>query len=115
MSAGAVRELSLTLDSPAPAPPAPAAQDRFLAASQKVLGYVKRTHATAYQILSEFSHDGTSLTYLVQDASGGQAHLTWSRDTSLPSAPAAQAQRAELAAGRTPSGYPYRLTALNTG
>ncbi len=115
VSGGAIRELSLTLDSPTPASPPPAAPDRFLAASQKVLGYVNRTHATAYQILSEFSHDGNSLTYLVQDASGRQAHLTWSRDTSLPSAPAAQTRRAELAAGRTPSGYPYRLTAVNTG
>ncbi|WP_300610865.1 hypothetical protein [Trebonia sp.] len=37
---------------------------------------MNRAHATAYQILSEFSHDGTSLTCPVQDASGRQARLT---------------------------------------
>jgi hypothetical protein len=90
-----------------------AAQDRFHAASQKVLAYVNRVHATGFEILSLMSRDGTSLTYLVQDESGRQAHLTWNRDTSDAHAgpdPTARAQRAEIAAGRTPSGFPYLLT-----
>jgi hypothetical protein len=88
----------------------PTARDRFLTSSRKVLAYVNHMHATRYEILSLLSHDGTSLTYLVRDESGRQAHLTWNRDTSLPHA-APPGPAAEIAAGRTPSGFPYRLTA----
>jgi hypothetical protein len=91
-------------------PPAavPAARDRFLAATQKVLRYVNHVHGTSYEIASLQSRDGMSLTYLVRDASGGQARLTWSRDTSALVAPE---PGAGIAAGRTPSGYPYALSA----
>ena len=67
----------------------------------------------SYELASELSRDGTVLTYLVRDASGQQALLAWSRDSQqsqVPPGPAAQPPLAEVAAGRTPSGYPYRLT-----
>jgi hypothetical protein len=145
--ADAVRDLPATLDapvqvpaSPAPAPvraepttPAavePAVIVRLLASSRRVLAYVNRTHATTFEILSELSQEGSALTYLVQDAGGREAQLTWNRDSTLaqvvppsPALPREPEERpgpdgpsrtagitlVELASGRTPSGYPYRL------
>ena len=109
--ADAARELPAPSAGPAP-PPAPV-QDRFRAASQRVIAYVNHAHATAYEISSLLYRDGMSLTYLVQDASGRRAQLTWSRDAALASVappPAARAAQAgEIITGRTPSGYPYAL------
>jgi hypothetical protein len=113
--AGAVGELPAHRDRPAP-PPAPV-QDRFRAASQRVLAYVNRAHATAYEISSLLYRDGMSLTYLVQDASGRRAQLTWSRDAARtdvpPPPPAHGTSPGEVIAGRTPSGYPYALRPLS--
>jgi hypothetical protein len=108
-----VRELPRILDSPPPRLPA---RDRFLTSSQKVLSYINRVHATTYQLVSGLSQDGPSLAYLVEDASGRRAQLTWSRDASLERVADgdSEAQSAEIAAGRTPSGFPYRLAATNT-
>jgi Fusaric acid resistance protein-like len=107
--ADAIRELPRVLDSPAP-PPAP--RNRFWTSTQKVLAYANRVHATSYELVAELPDHGTSLAYLVEDSSGGQAHLTWSRDTAqpeLPRPPVAERALAEIAAGRTPSGYPYQI------
>jgi Fusaric acid resistance protein-like len=103
-----VSELPGTLDSPPPRRPA---RDRFWASSQKVLSYVNRVHGTTYQLVSWMPRDEPSLAYLVADASGRQAQLTWSRDAGLEQIVLgdSQTQSAEIAAGRTPSGFPYRL------
>ena len=89
-------------------------RDRFWLSTQKVLGYANRVHATSYEIVAELARDATSFAFLVQDASGGQARLTWSRDTSLPEAP--QGEPGEPGepdgTGRTPGGYPYAITKL---
>ncbi len=107
----AIRELPRPLDSPTPPPPT---QDRLWASSQQVIAYANRMHTTSYELVSEVSRNGTSLTYLVQDAFGQHAQLTWSRDTTLarigPSEPVVETPPVELAAGRTTSGYPYQLT-----
>jgi len=110
-----VRELPRALDTPAPAPST--TTDRFWTSSEKVLAYANRVHATTYEIVSALAHNEVSLSYLVADASGRQAELTWSRDTSLsqfPRDPHASTRLVEIAAGRTPSGYPYRLRSVNT-
>lgn len=144
--ADAIRDLPAILDAPAqpPASPAPLraepatpapdesvepAAARFLGSSARILAYVNRTHATTFEILSELSHEGSSLTYLVQDAGGREAQLTWNRDITLtqvappnPAPPREAEERpsadgpsrpgitlVEMASGRTPSGYPYRL------
>jgi hypothetical protein len=107
-----------------------AATARLLASSKKILAYVNRIHATTFEILSELSHDGSSLTYLVHDAEGRKAQLTWNRDSTLTQVPTsnpapprepeeqpapeepsriAGTALVEMASGRTPSGYPYRL------
>lgn len=107
--AAAIRELPRTLDSPAPPS---AVRNRFWTSTQKVLAYANRVHATSYELVAELPDHGTSLAYLVADSSGRQAHLTWSRDTAqpeLPRPPAAETALAEIAAGRTPSGYPYEI------
>lgn len=98
-----VRELPRTVGSP----PLPA-RDRFWTSSEKVIAYANRVHATTYQLVSGLSQDGPSLAYLVEDASGRQAQLTWSRDASLEQV-TSEDPDAEIAAGRTPSGFPYRL------
>jgi hypothetical protein len=85
---------------------------------------------TTFEILSEISRAGPSLAYPVQDAGGREAQLTWNRDSALTQAvplnlappreskgrpgPEGRPQVAgtslvEMASGRTPSGYPYRL------
>jgi hypothetical protein len=110
--AAELREIPLTLDS---APPRAPARDRFWTSSQKVLAYINRVHATTYQLVSGLSQDGPLLAYLVADASGRQAQLSWSRDASLERLTAgdSQTRSAEIAAGRTPSGFPYRLATTN--
>lgn len=147
--ADAIRDLPAIPGGPAPAqasvapapsparaePAAPAAVEsaasvQLLASSKKILAYVNRTHATTFEILSELSHEGSSLTYLVHDAEGRKAQLTWNRDSTLrqvvppnpapppepeeqplPEGPSriAGTPLVEMASGRTPSGYPYRL------
>jgi hypothetical protein len=126
--AGAIRGLPATIGAPAQAPapaspepalvraePAtlavaePAAAGRSLASSKRVLAYVNRAHATTFEILSEISREGSSLTYLVQDAGGREAQLTWNRDSTVKQV--AGTTLVEVASGRTPSGYPYRLAA----
>lgn len=107
--ADAIRELPRALDSPAP-PPAP--RNRFWTSTQKVLAYANRVHATSYELVAELPDQGTALAYLVADSSGRQAHLTWSRDTARPELPrptVAERALAEIAAGQTPSGYPYEI------
>lgn len=113
--AAEVSDLPRTLDSPPPRAPDVPARDRFWPSSQKVLAYINRVHATTYQLVSGLSQDGPSLVYLVADASGRQAQLTWSRDASRERLTAgdSQTQSAEIAAGRTPSGFPYRLVATS--
>jgi len=111
----AVRELPRSLDSPTPPSPSPS-PERFWGSSQKVLAYANRMHAMAFEMVSELSRDETSLTYLVEDASGRQARLTWNRDTSRSRVLrdlAGDRQPVEIAAGRTPSGYPYELTSVD--
>ena len=107
--ADAIRELPRALDSPAP-PPAP--RNRFWTSTQKVLAYANRVHATTYELVAELPGDGPALAYLVADAAGRQAHLTWSRDTAqpgFPGEPGAETALAEITVGRTPSGYPYEI------
>jgi Fusaric acid resistance protein family len=99
----AVGDLSRTVDAPAPDPPG-----RSRGSTEKILSYVNRVHAANYKLVSALDQDPVWPAYLVADASGGQARLTWSRDTTAQS-PASRTERGELAAGRTPSGYPYRL------
>jgi hypothetical protein len=89
-------------------PPAPPpATDRLWRSTQKILGYANRVHAKTYELVSELSRDQAAQAYLIQDSEGHQAHLTWTRDSS-PVASAAPA----IAAGHTPSGYPYTITQL---
>ena len=90
---------------------AAAPRDRFWLSTQKVLGYANRVHATSYEVVSELARDATSFAYLVQDASGGQARLTWSRDTALAEAPRGEPGESDRT-GRTPSGYPYAISKL---
>ena len=83
-------------------------QDRFRASSEKVLAYVNRAHNTAFELLTAVGQAGASLTYSVADSSGLEAQLTWSRDPMVePTRPIPEST--ELAAGRTPSGYPYAV------
>jgi hypothetical protein len=96
-----------------PAAPPPAT-DRLWLATQKILGYANRVHAKTYELVSELSRDQTTQTtqaYLIQDSDGHQAHLTWTRDTT-PVALTAPAAPPTIAAGHTPSGYPYTITQL---
>ncbi|MGH3261578.1 MAG: hypothetical protein ACRDNS_06250 [Trebonia sp.] len=108
----------------------PAATGRLLASSNRVLAYVNRTHATTFEILSEISRAGPSLAYLIQDAGGREAQLTWNHDSAraqgvpLNLAPPRESEGrpgpegrpqvagtslVEMASGRTPIGYPCRL------
>jgi hypothetical protein len=96
------RVLAITTTEPA-APP-----DRFRASSEKVLAYANRVHGTAFELVAALGHAGASMTYSVADPSGRQARLTWSRDPTIEPAEAHDESTA-LAAGRTPSGYPYAL------
>jgi hypothetical protein len=110
--ADAIRELPRALASPPPPP-----RDRFWASSQKALAYANRIHGTAYEVVSQLSQGKMTLTYLVRDASGQQAHLTWGRDTERSRALRDLAEdtgRVEIASGRTPSGCPYEIVSVNT-
>ncbi len=91
------------------APTTPAATaDRFRASTEKVLAYLNRVHSTAFELASKLDQADASLTYSVTDPSGREAQLTWSRDPTIePARPIAEPTA--LAAGRTPSGYPYAL------
>jgi Fusaric acid resistance protein-like len=110
-----------------PAEAAPPRNRRWLS-SQKILGYANRVHAKTYELLSDLSRDQATHAYLIQDAEGHQAHLTWTTDTTpatpaalaTPEAPASPAAPETptspavpppvIAAGHTPSGYPYKIT-----
>jgi hypothetical protein len=100
-----IRELPRALQTPVETAP-----DRFRASSQKVIAYVNRVHDTSYRLVAALSQDGPSLEYLIQDESGQRARLTWSRDPSLEPDDAGD----QIAAGRTPSGFPYRLAATSS-
>jgi hypothetical protein len=108
-----VRELPRALEMPMSSPRA--TRDGLWTSSEKVLAYVNRVHQTSYQIVSELQRDDRAPVYMVKDASGGQAELAWSRNALLPRLcrkTDATAPRVEIAAGRTPSGYPYELTVV---
>ncbi len=83
----------------APMPAQP--PDPLAAATERVLGYVNRRHEYGYRLVRRLPSGG----YLVRDAQG-EAVLRWSRDTS-----ATLPDRNALVCGRTPSGYPYALSA----
>jgi hypothetical protein len=75
--------------------------DPLAAATERVLGYVNRRHGCGYRLVRKLPSGG----YLVRDAQG-EAVLRWARDPSV-SLP----HRNALAAGHTPSGYPYAISA----
>jgi Fusaric acid resistance protein-like len=116
----------------APEPAGDPHGDRLWASSERVLGYVNRTHATSYRLLRELGRDGSSATFLIEDDSGRRGQLSWSREPDRPAAPGAGAASPDAGAstpgagastpgagastpgageirGLTPSGYPYAL------
>lgn len=94
---------------------------RMWASTERVLGYVNRTHGTGYGLVGRLAGDRQSGTYLIRDAECGDAVLKWSTRTSaagqvLRAAPVVAAARAAgwptpawLAVGATPSGFPYHV------
>jgi len=101
-----LRELPRSLAAGAATPAGP--PDRFHSSSEKILAYVNRTHGTAFELVSALAHAGASITCAVVEPSGREAQLTWSRDAEAEPIQS-RADATELAAGRTPSGYPYAL------
>jgi len=98
-----------------------APRDRLWAPTERILGYVNRTHATHYRLIERLAGSFHSATYLINNPAGRRAVLKWSRDPSRAhlaerAAPVLATARhagwpapASHATGTTPSGYPYQL------
>jgi uncharacterized membrane protein YccC len=85
----------------------------FRATSEKVLAYVNRIHGTDFSLGEVVAIDGPLLTYSVADPAGRSARLCWNREpggtVASGTVGGGEEELVELAAGSTPSGYPYVL------
>jgi hypothetical protein len=122
----AIARLPVTLANASGPADVPAAQrraprDRLWAPTERILGYINRTHGTDYRLADRLGGGLGSAVYLIDDPAGRRAVLRWSPDPSRgplleqASPVLAVACRtgwpapAWLASGTTPSGYPYQL------